>query len=93
MDNKKVNPLGFGLNSSFLGGLAAIDSIYGSKEPKFTIYEDSKEPVNKFRWRITMSSDIVAASSQGYKDRSTCLENAKKIMEHLQWLNTNKKLV
>ncbi len=65
----------------------------GFLPPRFQIFTDSKEPVNKYRWHIWMSSDIVAASSQGYASRQLCLQNAKSVMYHLLELKKDGKLI
>jgi uncharacterized protein YegP (UPF0339 family) len=82
-------------NSNLFGGNTAVAAALAAyaKKPRFEIYEDTKEPKNKFRWHIKMSSDIVAASSQGYATRSGCLENAKSVLSHLQELSKDGKLV
>lgn len=84
----------FGL-SGLAGGLSLVNAYLRSQEkkPRFEIYTDSKEPVNKFRWHIEMSSDIVAASSQGYATRQLCLENVKSILKHLLELDKENKLI
>lgn len=43
---------------------------------KWDIYKDNK---NEWRWRRTAPNGvIVGASSQGYVNRSDCLENARR---------------
>ena len=74
---------------SILGG-----NPYGSKEPRLNIFEDKAKPPNKqWCWNIWMSSDIVAASSEGYKNRSEAIENLKKVEQHIKWLRENNKIV
>jgi len=68
-------------------------AYYSAKKPRFEIYPDAKEPVNKFRWRIYRSSDIVAASTQGYASRALCLENVKAVGRHIAELEKEGKLV
>jgi len=65
-------------NSLFPGG-GALSAYFNSinRKPRIEIYEDSKEPKNKWRWRIWMSSDIIGASSQGYSTRALCLIRMK----------------
>ena len=74
--------------SGLLGGF-----LYASKKPRIDIYTDAKEPINKFRWRIYMSSDIVAASSQGYANRTLCIENIKAVGRHIAELEKEGKLI
>jgi uncharacterized protein YegP (UPF0339 family) len=73
------------------GGLQSIAALM--KHPKLEIYEDAKEPKNKWRWRITMSSDIVAASTQGYATRQLCIDNLKSIKNLIAQLEQTGKLV
>lgn len=40
-----------------------------------------------------MSSDIVGASSQGYSSRALCLENVKKLGNHIIELGKEGKLI
>ncbi len=75
------------------GFYSSLLDFYAIKKPRFEIYTDAKEPVNKFRWRIYMSSDIVAASTQGYATRALCLENAKAVGRHIAELEKEGKLV
>ena len=43
---------------------------------KWDIYQDGQ---NEWRWRRTASNGrIVGASSQGYKNRQDCVENARR---------------
>jgi uncharacterized protein YegP (UPF0339 family) len=79
-------------NFGLLGGLGGLVS-YANKTPHFEVYADDKAPINKFRWHIKMSSDIVASSSQGYATRELSLQNAKQVLSHLIYLNENNKLV
>ena len=81
------------LKSKLLGMGTGFLPPYESKKPQFEIFNDSKQPVHKFRWHIWMSSDIVAASSQGYTRRELCLQNAKSVMNHLLELNKEGKLI
>jgi uncharacterized protein YegP (UPF0339 family) len=67
-------------------------AAYKNKKPQLEIYEDNKEPTKKWRWKITMSSDIVAASTQGYSTRAECVENIKKIGNHIIELEKEGKL-
>lgn len=74
-------------------GINLLAEAHAAKQPRFDIYEDVKEPTHKWRWRIWMSSDIVAASSQGYKTKSEALENVKKVRDHITTLEQQGKLV
>lgn len=88
-NKKKVN-----MNNPFKPtGIEGLLGAYLKKVPQFEIYEDNKDPKAKFRWRITMSSDIVAASSQGYATRALALENVKKVRDHINELEKLGKLV
>lgn len=63
------------------------------KTPKVEFYQDKKQPPNKeWWWRLWYSSDIVAASSEGYKNESEAKENFKKIEEHIRYLRENNKI-
>ena len=75
------------------GLLSGFKNPYLSKKPKFEIFQDEKEPINKYRWRIFMSSDEVAASSQGYVTRQLALQNAKSVMNHFIELDKEGKLI
>ena len=74
-------------------GIGLLVEAYAKRIPRLDIYEDSKEPVNKFRWRIWMSSDIVAASSQGYATRALCIANLKSLRSHIDKLEELGKLI
>ena len=76
-------------NPLFPGGSGSLAS-YILKQPKLDIYEDAEK---KWRWRIWMSSDIVAASTQGYSTRVSCLENIKKVASHIIQLDKTGKIV
>lgn len=55
-------------------------SSYGSKEPRIDFYKDAN---GKHRWRMYMSSDEVAASSQGYATKELCIDNVKKVGKNI----------
>ncbi|NOT91041.1 YegP family protein [Ferruginibacter sp.] len=82
------------MNSLFgnSGGFNSIIAEHLKKQPRLEIYEDSKDPKAKIRWRIWMSSDIVAASSQGYATEAAAKENIKKIRDHINELEKLGKL-
>ena len=75
-------PFGSG---SLLGG-----NPYINKQPRLDIYEDDNK---KWRFKIFMSSDEVAASTQGYATKSLCIDNLKKIASHIIELERTGKLV
>lgn len=56
-----------------------------NKIPRLNIYQDISDN-NKWRWRIWMSSDIVAASSQGYSSEGECKENLLKVEQYIKSL-------
>lgn len=67
---------------------------YKFKIPRLDIYEvNGKDGKKEFWWRIYMSSDIVAASSEGYSTRAFCIDNLKKIANHIVELDKQGKLV
>lgn len=67
---------------------------YFFKQPRLDIYEEnSNDNTKKWRWRIWMSSDIVAASSQGYATRKSCVDNIRKIAGHIIELDRIGKLI
>jgi len=41
-------------------------------KPILEIYQDSK---GEWRWSIKVRSEIIAASTEGYKNRKDCLDN------------------
>lgn len=70
-----------------------VGAFMQMKQPQLKIYEDSKEPTKKWRWHITMSSDIVAASTQGYATKQGCIDNLKSIKNLIAQLEQAGKLV
>lgn len=46
----------------------------------------------RYRWRIWESSDIVAASSEGYSSIALAKENLLSIEQHIKWLRENNKI-
>ncbi|MEP7238114.1 MAG: hypothetical protein ABI685_09625 [Ferruginibacter sp.] len=83
------------MSNPFMPGKGSLLEAYfnASHKPRFEIYEDAKEPINKWRWRIWMSSDIVGASTQGYSTRTLCLTNVKSLGNHIKELESTGKLV
>ena len=63
---------------------------YLFKVPRLNIYEDANK---KWRWQVFMSSDEVGASTQGYANKSECIDNLKKIANHILELERTGKLV
>jgi len=63
-------------------------TLSSSKNPKFDIYKSENAKTHKveWRWRILMSSDIVAASTEGYIKREDCVDNILKLEEHIKYL-------
>lgn len=71
-------------------GRNSLLSAYFNKQPRLDIYQDANK---KWRWRIFMSSDEVGASTQGYVNKSECIDNLKKIASHVSELERTGKLV
>ncbi len=76
--------------SLFGGGGGLLGNPYQNKEPRLEFYLDTNQ---KHRWRIYMSSDIVAASTQGYATKQLCIDNLKKIANHIIQLDKSGKLI
>jgi uncharacterized protein YegP (UPF0339 family) len=55
--------------------------------PKFEIFQN--ENTKEWYWNIKVGSDIVASSSEGYKNRSECLRNVTSIEKHIKYLREN----
>ncbi|RYG08473.1 MAG: hypothetical protein EOO07_25575 [Chitinophagaceae bacterium] len=76
-----------GLASGLLG------AMYDNKQPRVEFFQDKKLPPNKeWRWQIWFSSDIVAASSEGYATLAAAKENLLNIENHIRWLRENGKI-
>jgi uncharacterized protein YegP (UPF0339 family) len=68
-------------------------SLYAHKQPKVEFYQDKTLPPNKgWRWRLSFSSDIVAASSEGYASKAEAKENFLKIEHHIRYLREHNKV-
>jgi uncharacterized protein YegP (UPF0339 family) len=81
-------------NFPFCGGSIFGRNPYLNKQPRLEIYTSTtKLGTTEFWWRIYMSSDIVAASSEGYSTRALCIDNLKKIANHIVELERTCKLV
>jgi uncharacterized protein YegP (UPF0339 family) len=72
-------------------GIQAMSGLFGYTKhfPVLKIYEDNAK---KWRWDITEGTDIVAASSQGYASRQHCIDNIKRIGEHINYLGANNQI-
>ncbi|MEI9955139.1 MAG: hypothetical protein WDM90_02275 [Ferruginibacter sp.] len=71
-------------------GVNSLVEAYSARQPRLNIYIDEKK---EYRWRIMMSSDTVAASTEGYKNRAECLDNIKKVAAHIIELEKTGKIV
>jgi uncharacterized protein YegP (UPF0339 family) len=64
--------------------------LHDKKKPKVEFYLDNKQAGGQeWRWRLWLSSDIVAASSEGYSSKAEARENFLKIEKHIQYLREN----
>lgn len=64
-----------------------LGSPYAVKKPRVEFYQDkSKPPHKEWWWRLYFSSDIVAASSEGYSNKREAIENFLKIEKHIQYI-------
>ena len=54
--------------------------------PKLEIKKDSK---NEWRWNIKVNSDIIGASSEGYKNRKDCVDNILNLEDRIKYLKDN----
>jgi len=54
--------------------------------PKFEIEKDFKD---EWRWNVKVGGKIIAASSEGYKNRSDCLDNILNIERRIKYLREN----
>jgi len=62
-------------------------SAYSVKKPRVQFYENPNAvPSQKWRWRLFMSSDEVAASSEGYSTKQLAIDNFKKIEQHIKYI-------
>ena len=76
------------------GGGLFKGNPYLNKQPRLEIYPSTnKTGKTEIWWRIFMSSDMVAASSEGYASRALCIDNLKKIANHIVELERTGKLV
>ena len=73
------------------GGLLGA-ALRLKREPRLIIEEDHKLPKHKWRWHIFMSSDEVAASTQGYATKELCKENLKNIGKYIISLEQSGKI-
>jgi uncharacterized protein YegP (UPF0339 family) len=63
----------------------------GVIKPKFEIYEadNNKTLKSEYYWRIKVGRNIIASSSEGYRNRSECLENVFNIERKIKYLREN----
>jgi hypothetical protein len=55
------------------------------KKPKVEFYPNiTANPKQRWRWRLWMSSDEIAASSEGYESKEGAITNFLKIEEHIR---------
>ncbi len=64
-------------------GLSMGLSNYVTKSPRVQFYVGQDK---KHWWTLWFSSDIVCASSQGYKDEAEAKENFFKVESHIRWI-------
>jgi uncharacterized protein YegP (UPF0339 family) len=55
--------------------------------PKFETFQN--ENTKEWYWRIKVGSDIIACSSEGYVNRSECLENVLNVEKRIKYLREN----
>jgi uncharacterized protein YegP (UPF0339 family) len=73
--------------------MATVTDPYVNKQPKVVFYDHGESnPSQRYRWTLFMSSDKVAASSEGYSSAQLAKENFLKIEKHIEWLRTNNKV-
>lgn len=77
--------------SDILKIIEQANQLFKNKKPRVEFYEDIKTSNSKqrYRWRLYFSSDIVAASSEGYSSKAEALENFIKIEQHIKYLREN----
>ena len=65
--------------------------LYENKKPRVEFYQDvsAKHPSQRWRWRVYFSSDLVAASSEGYESKIEAVENFMAIENHIRYLREN----
>lgn len=56
-------------------------------KPKFDIFKSLKD--NQWYWNIKVGSNIIASSSEGYKNRQECLENVLNVEKRIKFLREN----
>ena len=86
-----ANPL-FNGDTRGIANLVAAKAAHEARQPRLEIKEDHKLPQHKWRWRIFMSSDEVAASTQGDATESLCKENLKSIGKYIATLEQSGKI-
>lgn len=60
-------------------------------KPKFEVYEsiNSKTSKQEYYWRISVGNNIIASSSEGYVNRSECIENVLNVENRIKYLREN----
>lgn len=53
-------------------------------KPEFKIFQN--EPNKDWYWHIRVGSDIIASSSEGYKNKKDCLENVFNVEKRIKFL-------
>ena len=56
-----------------------VDGYEARKNPKYEVYTDAG---GKYRFRLKASNGEIIAASQGYKDKSSCLNGIRSIGSH-----------
>lgn len=60
------------------------------RKPKLNIYQDANK---KWRWQVHASSDEIAASTQGYANRTDCVDNLRKLSAYILELEREGKII
>jgi len=89
MTKIRITPPWEGMRTPFNALIAAKPN-----HPILEVFKDQKEPPGKeTRWHIEVSGRVVAASSEGYKNRADAIQNLIMLEQHIKWLRENGKLV
>jgi uncharacterized protein YegP (UPF0339 family) len=64
-----------------------LNSRFSGKIPVLKIFKSEKD--NLWYWNIKVISDIIASSSEGYVNRSECLENILNTEKRITYLREN----
>lgn len=54
--------------------------------PTLKIYKDSDD---EYRWSISILGKTVGASTEGYKNKKDCLNNIKRVEQHIKYFREN----